>query len=171
MLVSKVEIDGLDTLRSFAERTFRIAFEPYNDPVRFEEYCQKAFSTEQFRKEMEHPESSFWWAWEGDTLAAYLKLNFDKHPQGLSSSQTVQVERLYVEPGLQGRRLGERMLDFAFEKATERGVEWLWLSVWQENPPAVRFYERCGYEIFGTKTFWLGEEAQTDWLMKKKVLA
>jgi len=169
MRISQVQLNELELLRSFAERTFRAAFEADNDPVRFEAYCSKAFSLDQFRAELAHPASRFWFGWEGAELAAYLKLNFDQHPPELGNDKTVQVERLYVEPGFQGRRIGELMLDFAYNHALERNADWIWLSVWQDNPPALRFYERCGYEIFGTKTFWLGDEAQTDWLVRKKV--
>jgi len=80
MRISLVKINDLEILRSFAEHTFRVAFEADNDPVRFEAYCSKAFSADQFRLELEHPVSRFWFGWEGAALAAYLKLNFDQHP-------------------------------------------------------------------------------------------
>ena len=70
---------------------------------------------------------------------------------------------------MQGRKIGEHLLDFALEQAIANQAELIWLSVWQANPPALRFYERFGYEIFDTKIFWLGDEAQTDWLVKKIV--
>lgn len=167
--LTSVKPEEVSILRAFAERTFRIAFEPYNDPVRFEAYCAQSFSKEQITRELENPASFFWFAWEGEILVAYLKINTDRHPVELNSQNTLQVERLYVDPAFQGRRIGEQLLDFAAQFAVEKGGDWIWLSVWQENPPAVRFYERCGYQIFGTKTFWLGDEAQTDWLMRKKV--
>lgn len=169
MQITLVQTADLETLRAFAERTFRIAFQAENDPYRFEQYCLNAFSTEQFKNELSHPNSSFWFAWENERLAAYIKLNFDQHPADLGSQNTVQVERLYVEPELQGRRIGEKLLDFAHEQAVLKQADWLWLSVWQARPNSLRFYERCGYQIFGTETFWLADEAQLDWLVKKPV--
>jgi ribosomal protein S18 acetylase RimI-like enzyme len=169
MQISRVQISELDVLRAFAERTFRIAFQASNDLGRFEAYCEKAFSLERFRAELEHANSQFWFYYKDDTLAAYLKLNFDRHAPDLGSNHTVQVERLYVEPAFQGQRIGEKLLDFAKLQAKNAAADWLWLSVWQENPPALRFYERCGFEIFGTQTFWMGDEAQTDWLVKMRV--
>jgi len=169
MRISPVQIGDLEVLRSFAERTFRIAFEHRNDPIRFEKYCQESFSTERFRAEIKHPFSTFWFGWEEETLVAYLKLNFDQHPHDLNSTRTVQVERLYVDPAFQGRRIGAKMLDFAHQQAKDIQAEWIWLSVWQATPAALRFYQRCGYEIFGTETFWLADEAQLDWLVKFKV--
>lgn len=170
MRIEKVQFQDLEPLRSFAERTFRIAYEKENDPVRFAQYCEKSFSPDTFKREWEHPHSEFWMAWESDILVAYLKLNYDQHPDLLESQQTVQVERLYVEPEFQGRRIGEKMLAFAYDQAKKAGAAWLWLSVWQARPAALRFYERCGYEIFGTETFWLADEAQTDWLVRRKVV-
>lgn len=169
MRLSKANSSDLELIRAFAEQTFRIAFQESNDPQRFEAYCADAFARERFLEELNHPESSFWLAWEEQTLVAYLKLNFDQHPEALGGAHTVQVERLYVEPSMQGRKIGEKLLDFVHDQAQKLGAKWIWLSVWQDNPPALRFYERCGYEIFGTKTFWLGDEAQTDWLVRKKV--
>lgn len=169
MTITRVQISDADLLRSFAERTFRVAYEANNNPHDFKEYCEKYFSLEQIKAEIAHPFSAFWFAHIDEQLVAYLKLNFDHHPPELNSRNTVQVERIYVEQAMQGRRIGEKMLLFAQEQAALAGAEWLWLSVWQANPPAVRFYERCGYQIFGTETFVVGTDEQLDWLMKKAV--
>ncbi len=169
MTITRVQISDAELLRSFAEHTFRVAYEANNNPHDFKAYCEQAFSLIQVKAEIAHPFSAFWFAHIGEQLVAYLKLNFDHHPPELNSRNTVQVERIYVEQAMQGRRIGEKMLLFAHEQAAIAGAEWLWLSVWQANPPAVRFYERCGYQIFGTETFVVGTDAQLDWLMKKAV--
>jgi diamine N-acetyltransferase len=169
LTIAPASFADLERLLELAERTFRVAFEHNNDPGHFKKYCDEAFTLAAFRRQMEHPHSRFWLAEAEGQLAGYLKLNFDEHPAELASARTVQVERLYIEPALQGRHIGERLLDFAHRQARAAAAEWLWLSVWQINPPAVRFYERCGYEIFGTETFWVGDDPQIDWLMRKKV--
>lgn len=164
-------LTDLDVLLPLAEHTFRAAFEHLNDPADFNAYCREAFRRPRFEQEMSHPESAFWLAyWEGQ-VAAYLKLNFDRNPPELAGEKTVNVERLYVHPQMQGRRVGERLLEFSYQVAQQRGADWVWLTVWQENPAAVRFYERHDYEKCGTKVFQLGDDAQTDWLMRKRVTA
>ena len=170
MTFTRVQTTDAELLRFFAERTFRLAYEDKNDPGDFKAYCDQYFSLEQILAEIEHPHAAFWFAWNGEQLVAYLKLNFDHHPPELNSHRTVQIERIYVEPDVQGRGIGQKLLLFAQEQAKTKGAEWLWLSVWQANPPAVRFYERNGYEIFGTETFVVGTDEQLDWLMKKQVL-
>ena len=118
---------------------------------------------------MEHTGSEFWLAENRGVLVAYLKINFDQRIKPMEDVQSVQVERLYVAPSYQGQRIGEKMLDLAQKRGIIKGASWLWLTVWQENPAAKRFYERCGFEVFGTTVYMLGEDAQHDWLMRKSV--
>ena len=169
MVITRVQMSDAALLRDFAERTFRLAYEDQNDPDDFRDYCEKNFPLSAIEAEILHPHSAFWLAHLDDRLVAYIKLNFDEHPPELHSDRTVQVERIYVDPAFQRRKIGEQMLDFAYEQARLAGAEWLWLSVWQANPPAVRFYERCGYQIFGTEVFVVGKDEQLDWLMKREV--
>ncbi|MGV2488753.1 UNVERIFIED_CONTAM: GNAT family N-acetyltransferase, partial [Bacillus mycoides] len=41
--------------------------------------------------------------------------------------------------------------------------------VWEENHRAIKFYEKNGFKIFGKHDFVLGEDVQTDLLMKMKI--
>lgn len=51
--------------------------------------------------------------------------------------------------------------------ARKKDVETVWLGVWEHNTRAIAFYEKNGFKKIGEHTFMLGEDAQTDWLMKK----
>ena len=50
------------------------------------------------------------------------------------------------------------------------GKTWLWLGVWQQNVNAVKFYERHGFTKFDTHSFYIGNDRQTDWLMRLDVV-
>ena len=169
MTIVAAQLTDIELLIAFAEHTFRVAYQADNEPVAFENYCREAFSTAQFQREMRHPHASFWLCWHEEKLAGYLKLNLDNHPAEVGSDNTLQVERIYVEPTLQGRGLGAEMLEFCFEQAQKAQADWIWLSVWQKNPRAIKFYERCGYEICGTEIFVLDNDPQVDWIMRKKI--
>lgn len=167
--IRRAELSELDFLRAFAERSFRITYEAQNDPQAFNDYCAEAFALEKIRAEMEDPQSEYYFACRGDERVAYLKFNFDRHPLGLESQRTMQVQRIYIDPAYQGQGLGRLLLDFAQQRAADANLDWLWLSVWQKNPPTVAFYEHCGFEIFGVEVFPLGSDPQPDWLMRRRV--
>jgi GNAT superfamily N-acetyltransferase len=164
-----VTVADVDVLRKLAERTFRDAWQASNDPEHFEAYCNEAFTNDKLAAEIQHPGSEFFLIIDQDTPAAYIKLNFDKQPVSLEPGPNVQLERIYVLEAYQSRGLGSYILDFIEQRAREAGAEWLWLSVWEKSPRSIRFYEQNGYTIFGTETFWVGNDPQEDWLMKRKV--
>ncbi|WP_215222573.1 GNAT family N-acetyltransferase [Echinicola shivajiensis] len=46
----------------------------------------------------------------------------------------------------------------AIELAEEKDVEYVWLGVWEQNPRAIRFYEKNGFKAFDKHVFKLGND-------------
>jgi hypothetical protein len=42
--------------------------------------------------------------------------------------------------------------------------------VWERNFKAQAFYRQWGFERFGEHVFQMGDDAQTDWLLKRKII-
>jgi ribosomal protein S18 acetylase RimI-like enzyme len=51
--------------------------------------------------------------------------------------------------------------------ARQKGRRVIWLGVWERNTRAIEFYTKWGFKKFSEHIFMLGDEQQTDWLMKK----
>ena len=49
-------------------------------------------------------------------------------------------------------------------------VEYIWLGVWEENHRAINFYTKNGFVAFDKHIFVLGEDAQTDIMMKLELV-
>ena len=45
-------------------------------------------------------------------------------------------------------------------------MAYIWLGVWEKNVRAINFYKKNGFVEFDTHQFILGDEVQTDYLMK-----
>jgi len=63
--------------------------------------------------------------------------------------------------------VGQRLYEEAMWLAKELGMRYVWLGVWEENPRAIRFYAKNGFVAFDKHIFRLGDDEQTDILMKK----
>ena len=59
------------------------------------------------------------------------------------------------------------MMTRAFDEAASRGLDTVWLGVWEHNHAARAFYEHLGFVAFGSHVFTLGNQEQTDLLMKR----
>ena len=159
----------LETLRDLSVTTFREAFEAQNDPDDFRHYLETAFSQDRLREELAHPHMHFYFAWEGDRLAGYCKLNSGPAQTELQEPEGLEIERIYVPASFQGQGVGARMLNEIASLARKGGKRYLWLGVWQQNPGAIRFYERHGFVIFGEHPYYIGSDRQMDWMMRRKL--
>jgi GNAT superfamily N-acetyltransferase len=61
----------------------------------------------------------------------------------------VDVERLFVDPTVQGRGVGTRIMERLVESAHEHGVEVMTLDFRDGNPAAERLYESVGFREYG----------------------
>ena len=55
------------------------------------------------------------------------------------------------------------------EVAKRKRVNILWLGVWEKNPRAINFYKKNGFEEFDKHIFRLGNDEQTDIMMRLKL--
>ena len=58
------------------------------------------------------------------------------------------------------------MLDEVLKIAKQLAVKSVWLGVWEENHRAIQFYSKNGFVEFDKHIFKLGDDEQTDIMMK-----
>jgi len=96
----------------------------------------------------------------------YLKLNTGDSQTEIQAADALEIERIYVVQAFYGRQVGQFLLDSAVAIARRKQKAYLWLGVWEKNPRARRFYEKNGFAAFGSHIFQMGDDPQTDILMK-----
>ena len=69
-----------------------------------------------------------------------------------TSDGRAQITRMRVAPGLQGRGIGQRLLDALHRRASELGYETLRLDTTVQQAAAQRLYEKNGYKEIGRGT-------------------
>ena len=165
--IQKVEITDADTLLNFSKRTFYEFFAHLNDPANIEAYASVAFTPQKILSELTNPDSEFYFAVIEGIIAGYLKLNFNDAQTEFRDKKAMEIERIYVEGEHHGKHIGRQLLNFAVETALKKQLDYVWLGVWEHNHKAIGFYEHHGFEIFSSHAFLLGNDKQTDLLMRK----
>ncbi len=156
----------LNELIQISRDTFKAAFEKENNPDDFATYFSFAFSEEKIRSELEHKACHFYFVYDQNTLVAYFKLNEKEAQTDVKDEQSVEVERIYVLEAHQGKNIGSWILEQIQYLGKKMGKNYIWLGVWEHNRAAIRFYQRYGYEKFGTHPYYIGKDKQTDWLLR-----
>ena len=160
------KMSDLDTLVKISKDTFAAAFEKDNNPADFQDYVQKAFSPERLKKELENPNSIFYFVFDDETLVGYFKLNMGTAQTDVYDENAMELERIYVVQQYQGKNIGTQMLTEILVLGKKPNKAYLWLGVWEHNPKAIRFYQRHGFQKFGEHPYYIGKDKQTDWLLR-----
>lgn len=163
MIIRRATIDDAAALAELAERTFRDAFGAMNDPDDLEAYCAKAYGEAQQRAEILDRDGITLVADER-TLIAYAQVRRSEARWG-----DVELARFYVDRTRHGGGLAQLLMTAALAAARDLGGRSIWLGVWERNPRAIAFYEKCGFEDAGSQPFVVGTDVQTDRVMVRVI--
>ncbi|MFM7079147.1 MAG: GNAT family N-acetyltransferase [Bacteroidota bacterium] len=162
-----VSMSDIQALQNLSRKTFAETFASDNSEENMVKYLEEAFSIEKLSEELENPDSIFYFAIVDKNPVGYLKVNKADAQTELKENKSVEIERIYVLREYHGKEVGKKLCDKAIELSIAEGAEYVWLGVWERNTRAIRFYEKNGFTPFDKHIFKLGDEDQTDILMKR----
>ena len=169
IVIRECTMDDLETLRDLAIRTYVEAFESMNTKENMRIYLATAFSKAKLQEELSNPASRFYFAYGDGELAGWMKLNESEAQTDIHDPESLEVERVYVLKAFQSASVGKSFLDRAMQIARKRGKTYLWLGAWKDNHRALKFYLRYGFRIIGEHSFFVGEDEQSDFIMRKDI--
>ncbi|MGG7660840.1 GNAT family N-acetyltransferase [Dyadobacter sp. BHUBP1] len=162
-------INDLETVRQIGIDTFYESFASVNTEENMAHYLKTGFSVEKVASELGNADSEFHLAYDDDQLIGYLKVNHGPAQSELKDDTALEIERIYVLRAWQGLKVGQLLYNKAIDIARERGYAYVWLGVWEENENAIGFYKRNGFTAFDKHLFTLGDDIQTDIMMRKEL--
>lgn len=165
--ISRVTVNDIKLLQEIGRKTFYDTFSSSNTEENMMKYLEEGFSEEKLISELNNAYSEFYFAVIDDKVVGYLKLNFGASQTELQDDSSMEIERIYVLQEYHGKKVGQILYDKAMQVANEKKVNNVWLGVWEENPRAIRFYQKNGFVEFDKHIFKLGDDKQTDIMMKK----
>jgi diamine N-acetyltransferase len=180
MHIRKTTLGDLPKLVDISKSTFIEAFAHQNNPDDFNAYVNSAFTLQTLENEFNTEGVSFYFLENENKPIAYFKMTENKSPlhsskpnievdYDFSNTKSIELDRIYVLSEHHGKGVAQLIMDFINFVAEEKGNDFVWLGVWEHNPKAIRFYQKVGFEKFGTHIFDIGDDPQTDWMMWRKV--
>jgi ribosomal protein S18 acetylase RimI-like enzyme len=167
LLIRKASAEDIPLLLSLGRKTFYEAFGDVNTEENMNLFLEQQFQTEVLHREMAEEGAAFFIAFNNETPVAFTKLRTGYEPIEIVGA--LEIERIYVLKEFQDRKIGAVLIQHNLDYARENGFNLIWLGVWEHNTNAIRFYQRWGFQTFGTHAFTLGREIQTDVLMKRPI--
>ncbi|SIS58848.1 GNAT family N-acetyltransferase [Chryseobacterium gambrini] len=167
IIIKKASLSDLESIQKIGKETFYETFAPHNSEEQIQKYLTESFAEEKLIKELNNSYSEFYIAYDGENAVGYLKINFGNAQTELQDESSVEIERIYVKSSYHGKKVGLLLYSKALDIAVSHHKKHIWLGVWEENKRAVNFYKKNGFEEFDKHIFRLGNDEQTDLMMKK----
>lgn len=164
--IQKVTTSDIAALQTISKQTFHETFSAANTEENMKRYLEEGFSIEKLTSELIDANTEFYFAVLDDRVIGYLKLNFGNSQTELKDEKAIEIERIYVLNEFHGKNVGQLLYNKAIQQAEANNADYIWLGVWEENPRAIAFYTKNGFEAFDQHVFKLGDDEQTDIMMK-----
>jgi len=81
---------------------------------------------------------------ESDEIVGTLQLSFIQYLT-YQGGIRAQIEAVRIREDLRGKGLGEKLFNWAINRAKERGAHLLQLTTDKKRPEAIKFYEKLGF--------------------------
>lgn len=167
--IKKVTSAESEALLAISKSTFYDFFGHLNTQANMEAYSSVAFNSENMFAQVADQNAEFYFAMLDSEIAGYIKLNYFGAQTEAGHPASLEVERIYVLRQHHGKKIGKQLLQFAIDTAIRKHFGYVWLGVWEHNDKAIAFYKSQGFQLFGSHDFMLGDDKQTDLLMKKEL--
>ena len=96
---------------------------------------------------------------------AHRRLHGRRPPQRSpepSAPAAAEFRKLYLDPAYHGTGLASALIHCALSILNAESPRPIWLSVFSQNPRAIAFYKKWGFQIAGTQEFLVGTDRQKD---------
>jgi ribosomal protein S18 acetylase RimI-like enzyme len=142
-------------LTSLAELTF-IESHGHSAPAAdVSNYIAEKYTELVFKEELSDPGNIYHIIYHNDKPAGFSKIVFNAPYEGSPVQNITKLERIYILKDFYYLKLGQELFQFNVDLAKQNGQAGMWLYVWKENPRAVRFYQKNGFQIIGSYDFHL----------------
>lgn len=159
------EPDDAETLAAFARETWVATFGrlPY-PPADLAAYLAKNYGADIQRAEIADPEVRYRLALSEGAIVGYCMMGDLAMP--VDDARGLELHRLYVDESVKGGGVADALMDDCIAWARGKGASALYLSVWENNARAQRFYRRFGFQDHSEWDFMVGETADRDLIWK-----
>jgi len=156
-------------LSQIAEEVFRATFGLANTAEDMKLHCERSYSEASQASEISDTNMCTLLSQHEGKLVGFAQLRWGPAPTCVSAKRPTEIYRLYVLAAWHGGGIAQTLMSASLDEMKRHGSDIAWLGVWERNPRAISFYNKCGFVEVGAHDFLLGEDLQRDIVMVRPV--
>ena len=162
-------IADAEIISTISSKTFYDSFAEQNTNEDVEKHILEYYNVPKMQEELTDANNVFLLAYYENELAGYAKTREEAKNESKDLEEPIEIERIYAVKNMIGKGIGKALMLRCMAIAKQKNKQTIWLGVWEKNLPAIAFYTKWGFEKFGQHVFLVGNDPQTDFLMKKSL--
>lgn len=156
------------SLRAMARKCFADTFSHLYDSRPFEDFLDQAYGEGgSLSIDLLDPTIDWLAAEANAQIVGYAKLRQLAAPAPDPQKGALELQQIYVLREWQGLGVAERLMQWALDRGRALGAPEIYLTVFDHNERAKRFYTRHGFAEVGSCTFELGSRIDDDRVWRK----
>ena len=160
-------IEDLSALASLGRETFIETFGTLYSPKDLQSFLTQVYSEEVVAEELADSTLTHRVIEYQGTLIAFIKLGPVHVPAKSPAPDAAEVWQIYVRQSFLGKGLGDRLMNWAMDHFSSIKASEIYVSVFSENPRAIRFYEKYGFQKIDEYGFPVGDQIDLEWIMRR----
>ena len=157
------EASDLADLRAMARSCFAETFSHRYEDGPFDSFLETVYGDGgSMARDLVDPAISWFCAKSDSQIIAYAKLRALAAPAPNPKKGAMELQQIYVSRQWHATGVADRLMDWALAQAEELGAPEIYLTVFDHNERAKRFYQRYGFSEVGHCTFTLGNRVDDD---------
>ncbi|HEU4879184.1 MAG TPA: GNAT family N-acetyltransferase [Gemmatimonadaceae bacterium] len=169
LIIRRATTADADLLTALAHKIFLDTFGAQNTQKDIDIHVERTYGHDIQMRELTDPALTYLIAEVDGEAAGFAMIGEAKSESCMAHDAPIELFRFYVDKAWHGKGIAQPMMQACEAEARARGGKTICLSVWLENPRAIRFYEKTGFHTAGTQPYILGDDLQTDWVMVKDI--
>ncbi len=109
-------------------------------------YLSQIYSKENLEQELSDANSMYYFVHYNDETVGILKLIKNCQYPPLASEKGFKIHRIYLDPSVQGKGVGNALMDYAQEVAIAQKHSLIWLDAMDKHAQAQQFYKKLGFQ-------------------------
>jgi GNAT superfamily N-acetyltransferase len=151
-----------------ARQAFSDTFAHLYDPAPFAQFLNEAYGPGgKMERDLADPSIRWRVAAIADQPIGYAKLTPLVAPAPAPQPGAMELQQIYVLKPWHGRGVAEKLMGWAIDAARADGAPEIYLTVFDHNDRAKRFYTRHGFSEVGHCAFRLGDRVDDDRVWRK----
>lgn len=172
MGIRQAAIGDAERLSDLAARTFGLACPPDLPVEEVDGFIRENLSSARFTEYLGDPSRIVLIAEDdgGETLGYTMlidrAIDDPRVDEAVTARPAVELSKVYVRSASHGRGVAGPLMRATIDAGLAHGARGMWLGVNQLNSRAVRFYEKSGFTVVGTRRFQVGRRWCDDFVMQ-----